>query len=176
MENQTKTRTTSSNGNGHKTEPFTDDMRDELRSEMRRELMEYQAGGKDENQVLMQALTNQWSADELRHVAKRRGKNWRFLTALTDQILQAEGWALLGFAGTATIADMGLSLLLKTFFLLDRVDDLADKYDTRGKLDARRAHHIEAFKDFLEELPDQTRRMLFRRLGKMLAGGDDYDY
>ena len=176
MNSQTKTNTTTRNGNGYQHEPFTDDMRDELRSELRRELIEAKSENKVENQLLLRALTDQWSADQLRHVANRRGMNWRFLTALTDQILQVEGWAILSLVGTAKIAEMGESLLLKTFLILDRTDDLANKYDALDMLDGRRTHHLEAFKDFLERLNDQSLNVMFRRLGRLLSGGDDYDY
>lgn len=157
------------NETSQKAEPTAGEAQKELRAQLQSEWNDIRSG-KEENALLITALANNWSADQIRSVALRRGKNWRFLSALTDQMLQVEGWALLSFASTAIGSELVFVTLKKVLAVLDRSDALMAELEAAGKLDARRVKLIEDTLNFLEQLAEQSRQAYFSRMAGILGG------
>lgn len=143
----------------------------EMETQLTREFRDLKAG-RTENILLIEAITNNWSADQLRQVARRRGRNWRFLTSLTDQMLRVEADALLALSATAAGVDLAYFGMLKVGAGLDRVDKIVEDYEGQGKLDDRRYQLTETAKDFMQELYDDQFGRYLRRMGRLVDGQD----
>lgn len=94
---------------------------DEMADVVRWEMGELRAG-RTENVLLIDALANQWSAEHIIGAAQQRGKNWRFLAALADKALQAQGIGLLVAVTEATGMDVTEQLMRKSYNVIDRLD------------------------------------------------------
>lgn len=105
------------------------DNEQEMHSAIEQEARAIIAGGAVENTVMINGLCNNWSAAELRKVAQRRGLNWRFLSALSDTMLEIEGWALLSMVTTALGNDLLYNTLRKSAATIERIDDLVASYE-----------------------------------------------
>lgn len=110
---------------------LSDDEREEYYRQYREDYQKYQEG-KLEDTVLINGLMNSWDADAFLKNAKRRGRSWRFLTKLVDQLLQLEGYStLMGAAiiGEQNVTKIGMD---KTASTLRHIQDTLEEYIDDG--------------------------------------------
>lgn len=117
------------NGNGHSPNGKATKLRpediNEMKDVLRGELYDLRAG-REENVFLIEALSNQWSGERIIATAQQRGKNWRFLAAIADKALQAQGLAVLVAVGEAAGMDLNEHLMRKSFNVIDRINSYYD--------------------------------------------------
>lgn len=53
--------------------------------------------GHVEDAILTQSVAGNWSVKKLSEMSRRRGKEWRFLSAATDRSLETQGYAVIEF-------------------------------------------------------------------------------
>ena len=113
------------NGNGHSANGKVTKLRhediQEMKDVLKGELYDLRTG-REENVFLIEALSNQWSGERIIATAQQRGKNWRFLAAIADKALQAQGLAVLVAVGEAAGMDLNEHLMRKSFNVIDRIE------------------------------------------------------
>ena len=84
--------------------------------------------GREEDAVLLQALSENWNITELLNVAKRRGKTWRWLAALADKQNEITGMALLSESVIHILGNANHAMLQKALNVIARNRRFAEKY------------------------------------------------
>lgn len=103
------------------------DHRSEIASELEFEERELMAG-RQENPLFMKAIANNWSAAHFFQVARWKGKNWRFLSALSDKALELEGYAVLDFLADAYGRDFAEQVFRKSLSALARAMNIYERF------------------------------------------------
>ena len=139
----------------------------EIRKVVRWELSELSAG-REENVLLIEALANQWSAERILSVAQQRGKNWRFLAALTDKALQAQGVGLLVAIAESTGMDLTEQLMRKSYSVLDRINKLYAEEVRRSGDDPFKAEIYDSARQAVVDTFKQGTSLYYQQAGQLI--------
>jgi hypothetical protein len=154
-----------------KVSSFSSNGKGELRQEISDQL-EWENGeimsGRMENAILTQAIAGDWSVKHFFDVARWKGKSWRYLSALGDQSLQIQGYAMLHLIADVAGADLAEMTLRKANSTLARLHRIHNSFVAHHDDDPFAEQlHLDACED-LVQLTRETRHRFHRRVGLLL--------
>lgn len=152
-------------GNGH--HKLSREDLNEMADVVQWEIQELRAG-REENVLLIDALSNQWSAEHILNAARQRGKNWRFLSALADKALQAQGVGLLVAVTEATGMDVTEHLMRKSFNALDRIDSVYEETVRRRGENPYKAQIYDEARQAVVNTFTQGKSLFYQQAGRLI--------
>lgn len=153
--------------NGHSRSGFTQEHYDEVKTQVEQEAKDLMAG-RQENTLLIQALSGNWSVRHFLDVAGQRGKSWRFLSALADKSLEIQGWGMLDFMADAVGRDLAEQILRKALASLERVGKIEEDFKTRYGDDAFVEQIFDELRADLTTWARESRQHYWRRVNKLM--------
>jgi len=126
------------------------------------------AAGRIENAILMQGVAGQWSIKQYLNAAFWKGKSWRYISALSDQALQIQGYALLNFVAEAAGADMAEMIMRKSVSALKRYRDILTLSEELGGEDPFVTQLYQETCEDIVQFAREHRHSYHRRVGRLL--------
>ncbi len=102
-------------------------IRPEVEAQLQLELQQVQEG-KLHDSVLLRGMAHNMPFSQFTTVARSRGKNWRFLSALADATLQVEAFGMLRLMTQIVHDNLLLNACQRAITTILRLEALADQY------------------------------------------------
>jgi hypothetical protein len=144
-------------------------MQEEIRTEVKSELAAI-SEGRLEDPILLKAVAGNWSIEQFTAVARRRGRGWRFQSALADKALEVQGVALLHVVADVMGHSLREATVVKALNSLARLDGYRSSFVFKHGADPRAQQIVEDAQDEVMEQGPTTRRNFSHRVEDLLRG------